>query len=128
MGAWPVMGFFGLDVLLVWAAFRLSYRQARLVERVCVTADEIDVQRRHPSGRRAAWRLPTYWTRVRIDEPVQHASQLELVAGGQALVVGAFLAPSERGRLAARLKAAIAEAREERFGADAEPQGSGGAG
>ena len=26
MGAWPVFGFFGLDVLLLYWAFRLNYR------------------------------------------------------------------------------------------------------
>ena len=29
LGAWPVCGFFGLDVGLVYLAFRLSYRSAR---------------------------------------------------------------------------------------------------
>ena len=29
MGAWPVFGFFGLDVALVWLAFRANYREAR---------------------------------------------------------------------------------------------------
>jgi uncharacterized membrane protein len=115
IGAWPVMGFFGLDVLLVWLAFRLSYRQARLTERVRVTAETVDVQRTQPSGASRAWRLHTYWTRVRIDEPVEHASQLELSARGEILVVGAFLAPKERGRFAETLRAAIAEAKDERY-------------
>lgn len=127
IGAWPVVGFFGLDVLLVWFAFRLSYRQARLTERVRVTADRLDVIRQTPAGRRLSWTLPTYWTRVRIDEPVEHSSQIELVSRGQSLIVGSFLAPKERSRLADQLKAAIAEAREERFDPAAEPQGSGGA-
>ena len=34
LGAWPVICFFGLDILLVWGAFKLSYRQGRLRERV----------------------------------------------------------------------------------------------
>ena len=32
-GAWPVFGFFGLDVLLVYWAFRLNYRRARPTSR-----------------------------------------------------------------------------------------------
>ncbi len=127
IGAWPVMGFFGLDLLLIWLAFRLSYRQARLTERIRVTAEAVEVERRPPAGRGRSWRLPTYWTRVRIDEPVDHASQIELTSHGQSLTVGAFLAPKERARFAASLRAAIAEARDERFEGSAEPQGSGGA-
>ena len=28
MGAWPIFGFFGLDVLLLYWAFRINYRRA----------------------------------------------------------------------------------------------------
>ena len=34
MGAWPVLGFFGLDVLVVFIAFKLNYRAGRMVETV----------------------------------------------------------------------------------------------
>ena len=37
VGAWPVFGFFGLDVLLIYCAFRLNYRAARAYEEVTVT-------------------------------------------------------------------------------------------
>ena len=37
LGAWPVMGFFCLDVLLIYGAFRLNYRAARLYELVELT-------------------------------------------------------------------------------------------
>ena len=33
-GAWPVTGFFGLDVGLVYLAFRINYRSARREERI----------------------------------------------------------------------------------------------
>ena len=38
-GAWPVFGFFGLDVLAVYLAFRWSYRSARAYEEVHVGRD-----------------------------------------------------------------------------------------
>ncbi|MGA8397610.1 MAG: DUF2244 domain-containing protein, partial [Pseudolabrys sp.] len=37
VGAWPVLGFFGLDVLLLYWAFRLNYRHAKAYEQVIVT-------------------------------------------------------------------------------------------
>lgn len=43
MGAWPVAGFLGLDVVLVWAAFRLSYRARRLAERLELSEDSLTV-------------------------------------------------------------------------------------
>jgi uncharacterized membrane protein len=43
MGAWPVVGFLGLDVVLVWVAFRLSYRAGRLTERLEPSEDSLTV-------------------------------------------------------------------------------------
>lgn len=129
IGAWPVLGFFGLDVAAIWLAFRLSYRQGRLAETVRVTAARTDVRRVHPSGHVTHWSTPTAWARVSIDRPVRHDSQVRLRAHGRTLVLGAFLAPDERGTFADALAHAIAAAREERLpGGAAEPQGSGGAG
>ena len=50
-GAWPVMGFFGLDVLLIYGAFRMNYRAALLYETVELTERELKVTRVHPRGR-----------------------------------------------------------------------------
>ena len=40
-GAWPVVGFLGLDVLLIYGAFKLSYRSARLMETIALTEEEL---------------------------------------------------------------------------------------
>ncbi len=118
MGAWPVLGFFGLDIFLIWLAFRVSYRQGRLRERVRVTRDRIDVERRHPTGHVQRWRMATLWTQVEIEDPVRHDSQVCVRHAGKTLILGAFLSPPERQDFAAALRGAIAAAR---------AQGSGGA-
>ena len=50
-GAWPVFGFFGLDVLLVYVCFRLNYRAARAREEVTVSRLSLDIRKVAPSGR-----------------------------------------------------------------------------
>ncbi len=108
IGAWPVIGFCGLDVFAVWLAFKLSYRQGRLRERVRVTPDEMWVARVLPSGHETRWRLQPYWTRVSIDRPVRHESQVRVTSKGGTLILGAFLSPEERGRFADALSGALA--------------------
>ena len=49
-GAWPVFGFFGVDVLLIWWAFRASYRSAKARELVTVSRTDL----RSARSRRAA--------------------------------------------------------------------------
>lgn len=107
MGAWPVLGFCGLDVFLVWLAFRLSYRQGRFHERVRVTPDALWVSRVLPSGHEARWRLQPFWTDVRIDRPVEHETQLRVCSKGRTLILGSFLSPAERGEFADALSAAL---------------------
>lgn len=111
IGAWPVLGFCGLDVFLVWIAFKLSYRQGRLHEHVRVTADEMWVSRALPSGHETRWRMQPYWTRVEIDRPARHESQLCILSRGRTLVLGSFLSPKERVAFADVLQAALSRLR-----------------
>ncbi len=111
IGAWPVIGFCGLDVFLVWLAFKLSYRQGRLCERVRVTKDEMWVARVLPSGHETRWRMAPFWTKVEIDSPVRHESQVRVTSKGQMLILGSFLSPPERGRFAEALSNALGAAR-----------------
>lgn len=111
IGAWPVLGFCGLDIFLVWLAFKLSYRQGRLRERVRVTEKDMWVARVLPSGHETRWRLQPYWTRVDIDRPVGHESQIRVTSKGGTLILGAFLSPEERGRFAEALSGALSRVR-----------------
>ena len=36
-GAWPVLGFCGLELILLYAAFRLNYHSGRRCEHICLT-------------------------------------------------------------------------------------------
>lgn len=111
IGAWPVLGFCGLDALAVWLAFKVSYRQGRLRERVKLTEDEMLVARVLPSGHETRWRLQPFWTRVEFDRPTRHESQVRVVSKGRTLILGSFLSPAERGRFADALTHALGRAR-----------------
>lgn len=108
MGAWPVIGFFGLDVLLLYIAFRLNYRAGQLQEHIRLTAAALDVSRRAPSGSESRWRFQPYWVRLTHDRPEDHDGELSLSSHGQRLVIGSFLAPEQRTALAGGLGAALA--------------------
>jgi uncharacterized membrane protein len=107
-GAWPVTPFFGADVLLVWLAFRLSYRQARQREELKLTRDSLTVDRIDIYGERKHWRFQPFWLRLRFEEEDEHTNRLVLTSHGRSLVVGAFLGPEERRGVARGLAAALA--------------------
>lgn len=126
MGAWPVTGFFGLDALLVWLAFRISYRDGRAREWVRVDARDIEVTRRHATGHLQRFRLPTGWVQMRLLNPEAHHVQLALSAHGKSLVLGSFMAPDERRDFSRALGQAIEDARKN-FTPAQEPGGAGAA-
>jgi uncharacterized membrane protein len=77
-GAWPVSGFFGLDVVLVYWAFRANYRSGRLYETVRMTRDRLDVRRVAPRGAVRRWSFQPYWLRVDLRDAADHHSRLVL--------------------------------------------------
>ncbi len=111
LGAWPVIGFFGLDVLLVFLAFKLSYRDGRRREIIQITQSEIRVARRTPFGHVTAFRLPAAWTRVELAGEGEPDVQARLTSSGKSLIIGAMLSPKEREALAEAVKEALAKAR-----------------
>jgi len=111
IGAWPVLGFLGLDVALVYLAFRASYRGANTHESVRLTPDELTVRRMLPSGQSRVWTFQPYWVRLSLDDPPSHASQLTIASHGRSVVVGSFLAPGERVQFADALRVALARCR-----------------
>jgi uncharacterized membrane protein len=110
-GAWPVTGFFGLDVALVYLAFRLNYRSGRLYETVELTAFRLSWTRVHPSGRREAFECNPYWARVSLRERPDGRTDLRIVSEGREQVLGRFLTDDERRDLADALSGALMEAR-----------------
>ncbi len=111
-GAWPVVGFFGLDVLLLYWAFRLNYRAADAYEEVMVTSSKLTVRKVSHRGRAREWELNPLW--VRLEQVVQEEFGIErllLVSRGRRLAVANFLAPNEKASFAKALGAALAEAK-----------------
>jgi uncharacterized membrane protein len=111
VGAWPVTGFLGLDVLLVYLAFRWNYRQARRAEFVRLDGDGLSVRRLEPDGRSQSWRFEPYWVRVSLEQVGRHDRRLVLRSHGRQVVIGAFLTQDERQELAHALEAALREHR-----------------
>jgi uncharacterized membrane protein len=107
VGAWPVTGFLGLDVVLLYLAFRWNYRQARRAEFIRLDRDGLTVRRLEPDGRSQGWRFEPYWVRVSIDQRSRHDHRLVLSSHGQRLEIGAFLTTDERLELAHALDEAL---------------------
>ena len=111
LGAWPVLGFFGLDLALLALCFHVNYRQGRRRERLRLTPDALTVERMSAAGKVEQVRLPPWWLRVEIDRSGERPGPLTLATHGRREIVGAFLAPYERVEVAEALRRALAPLR-----------------
>jgi uncharacterized membrane protein len=112
LGAWPVSGFLGLDVLLIYVAFCANFRAARAYEEVTVTASELTVRKVSHHGVVREWTLNPVW--VRLDRIVHEEFGIErlfLVSRGRRLAIASFLSPDEKASFARALSAALGEAK-----------------
>jgi uncharacterized membrane protein len=111
-GAWPVCGFFGLDVLLVYWAFRVNYRSGRAYEVVTVTPSELTVRKVSHHGNVRQWTLNPLWVRLDRDEHGEFGiERLFLVSHGRRLAIAGCLGAHEKESFALALSGALAEAR-----------------
>jgi uncharacterized membrane protein len=107
-GAWPVFGFFGLDVALVYVAFRHNYRSARDRETLRLESDAFTVERIGHGGERRLWQFQPFWLRVVLEERPDRSNRLLVGSHGTSLVIADFLAPGARRELAATIGDALA--------------------
>ena len=108
MGAWPVFGFFGLDVLAIWWAFRVNFRSARACEDILVTPTELRVRRVSQRGDVMEWTLNPLWVKLEeTGDPEFGIERLYLVSRGRRLSIGHFLGPDEKASFAKALMAAL---------------------
>ncbi|HEX5931843.1 MAG TPA: DUF2244 domain-containing protein [Methyloceanibacter sp.] len=111
LGAWPVIGFMGLDVALIYVAFRLNFRALKLYETVDLTQDALTVTRVAPSGKSQSWSFNPYWVRLSLQPRLGRSSELSLASHGKRLVFASFLSDAEREDFASALSSALASAR-----------------
>lgn len=111
-GAWPVLPFFGCEILLFWWAFRANARDGRRSERLCLTPEAMTVARVRPSGQSHEHRFaPPHWLAVELNPQPGGDNELRLASHGRSLKVGGFLTPEERGDLAQGLRDALRKLR-----------------
>jgi uncharacterized membrane protein len=112
LGAWPVIAFLGLDVILIYWAFRANYRAAAAYEEVTVTPSELHVKQVSARGEVAEWSLNPVWVRLERETHEEFGLlRLFLISHGRRLAIAGFLGPDEKASFARALDEAIGEAK-----------------
>ena len=112
IGAWPIVGFLGLDVLAVYLAFHYNFRAARASEHFRLTYFELLFARVSAAGARREWRFVPAWVRLeRVDDEEYGPQRLTLISRGQSWQIGRGVGPERKAEFAGDLARALVEAR-----------------
>ena len=112
LGAWPVVGFFGLDILAVYLAFKINFRRAQGCEEIWVTPSQLRVRRVSHRGHAVEFVLNPLWVRLnKVAHEEFGIEKLYLVSRGNSVSIGSFLSPDEKASFANALMEALQAAR-----------------
>jgi uncharacterized membrane protein len=112
IGAWPIVGFLGLDVVAIYLAFQFSFRSARACEHFRLTYFELVFVRVSAAGARREWRLPPAWVRLeRVDDEDFGPQSLTLISRGMSWRIARHVGPERKAEFAGDFTRALVEAR-----------------
>jgi len=106
LGAWPVFGFLGLDILLVYFAFKINYNRGNIYENLKIVSQKIRVSRSFPSGKLQVWDLDPHWTKVEIIKKHNNVNLL-ISSEGKVVSIGSFLNNFDKEKLLETLNHSI---------------------
>lgn len=106
-GAWPVLPFFGLEVVLLYCALRFNQRAGNTSEAINLTRQALTVRRTDHWGNQSSFSFPPYWLQVNLHDMPGFDNRLELRTHGRSLAIASFLLPHERQQLAQTLQRAL---------------------
>jgi len=98
LGAWPVFGFLGLDVALLYWAFKQNYADGEKRELVEITDRELIVQYFAAKEPVREYRFNLHWVRLELieDKARELIGSLIVYSHGKRIEIASFLGPDER--------------------------------
>ena len=105
MGAWPILGFLDLDVLLVYMAFRANFREGRRREIIQITDGNLCIRAISPRGNENTRTFQAYWSRCGIE-----GEKLLIRCRNDVAEIGFFLILDEKEEVVKEITSALYKA------------------
>ena len=112
LGAWPIAGFLGLDVLAVWWALSASMRDGKRYEKVTLWPDELELTRVTARGKEELLRFNPFFVKLVIDRDYnERTTALHLRTRDSDTEIGSFLNADDKASFAKAFGTALKKAR-----------------
>lgn len=112
MGAWPIVGFVGLDLLLVWWALRTAMNNGSRYEQVTLWPDQLELKQVSAGGKEQLLRFSPLQVKLVIDRDInERTTALHLRTADSDTEIGAFLNADDKTSFAKVFGTALKKAR-----------------
>jgi len=112
MGAWPVIGFMGLDIVLIWWAMSASQRDGKRYEEVTLWPDQLEVKQVDGLGKETLSRFNPYFVKLVVDRDFNERTvALHLRTRDRDVLLGQFLNQDEKSSFAKAFGTALKRSR-----------------
>ncbi|MHB1104677.1 MAG: DUF2244 domain-containing protein [Devosia sp.] len=112
LGAWPVIGFMGLDVLLIWWALSTSMKDGQRYEEVILWPDQLELRQVSARGKEQILRFNPFFVKLVIDRDInERTTALHLRTSDSDTEIGVFLNPDDKASFAKVFGTALKKAR-----------------
>ena len=95
-GAWPVFGFFGLDVLLVYIFFKINFKSGKKKERILLTSNQLIIEFYESQKIVKTFFLNPNWLKINLVQLKNQTSKLQISSINKAIIIGSFLRYQEK--------------------------------
>ena len=109
MGAWPVLGFMGLEIILIYVAFKVLFKRSESYEHILLDKDKLKIFYNKKNVTLKEVELEPTWLQVKVEDIYKNKDVLTLSSHGKKIVLGNFLIPKERLKLAKKIQYGLNE-------------------
>ena len=106
-GAWPVFGFFGLDVLLVYLFFKINFKSGKKKEIIILTENQLIIEFYNEKKISETHYLDANWLKINLTKFKNEISKLKISSKNKSVIVGSFLRYKEKKNIVKSLKTAL---------------------
>ncbi len=109
LGAWPVLGFMGLEVLLIYIAFKVLFYKNKFYEHIILDKEKLSIFFKKQNNTITKIELEPTWLQVQIENIYESEDMLTISSHGKKIILANFLIPEERVKLAKKIRYGLSE-------------------
>ena len=107
LGAWPVAGFMGLELVLIYFAFKIYLNNSKVYERIVLDDKNLRIKYYNQEKIIKTITLEPTWLKVHISNNNIPSNILSLRSHGKENFVGMFLSPREKVVIAEKIRTGL---------------------